>query len=271
MGFTAAGVIPLGLMVIGELFEKNIRGRLVGGFFSCAFASSLAGNITSGFVSWHMLFYVPAVLAAATAIGLLALPTQLLSRTHKEAVNYWEAFGNSQIRRVFIFIAAMSFLYHGIIRWYGVYLHNVYGLDQFGISIFFSLVAIAGGVGQNIGGQLTDKKGRRFAAQWGLVVLAAATMMLIGQYSPVVLGAILVVLTMGWTVSHNGLSTTLTDFPDSERPVIASLNSSVRFVAGGIGFFATSFLVQKSFGITFFAIGLLLLAASFVLKRVIPN
>ena len=31
MGITAASAIPLGLMIIGELFEKRIRGRLVGG------------------------------------------------------------------------------------------------------------------------------------------------------------------------------------------------------------------------------------------------
>ena len=271
MGLAASGTIPLSLMVIGELFEKNIRGRLVGGFFSCAFVSSLVGNITSGVAPWRSLFFVPAAMAFLTVVGFLTLPIALLNRKHDESVNYLKILQASQVGYVFLYIFFISSLYHSVIRWYGVYLHDVYHLDKFAISIFFSLVAVAGAVGQNIGGQLTDKKGRLFTAYFGLIVLSLATMMLIGQYPLLVLGGVLALLTIGWTISHNGVSTTLTDFPDTQRPAIASLNSSVRFIGGGVGFFISSFFVQKSFGLTFFTIGFLMFTTSFFLRKILPQ
>ena len=84
-----------------------------------------------------------------------------------------------------------------------------------------------------------------------------------------VLAAILAVLSTGWTIGHNGVSTVLTDFPEEHRPEIASLNSSVRFVSGGLGFQLSSLFVEKSFGITFFCFGILMLVSSILLKDVI--
>ena len=135
MGIVAASAIPLGLMIIGELFEKNIRGRLVGVFFSCAFIASLAGIVLSGVVSWRWLFYVPAVLGVLLAFGFLLFGSDLLNRVHIGHINYLRVFRNAKIRNVFIFIFAISFLYHGVHKWYGIYLSRIYSLNQFEISI----------------------------------------------------------------------------------------------------------------------------------------
>jgi uncharacterized membrane protein len=56
------------------------------------------------------------------------------------------------------------------------------------------------------------------------------------------------------------VSTVLTDFPDKYRAEMASLNSSVRFLSGGLGFYLSSFLIQKSFSLNFFVIGIMILA-----------
>ena len=89
-------------------------------------------------------------------------------------------------------------------------------------------------------------------------------MSLWGHYPLALVPMILGVIAMGWTVSHNSISTILTDFPDDDRPMVASLNSSVRFVSGGLGFSLSTFFVEKSFGTTFLAIGLLFLLLSFL-------
>lgn len=267
IGISAAGAIPLGLMVIGELFEKNVRGRLVGLFFSASFMTGLAGLFVSGVAHWRWLFFIPAVMGALTAVGLFVLPTRLLSQKHKAPVNYLKVFTDPKIRNVFTFIVAMSFLYHGLHKWYGVYLSQVYHLDKLAISLFIMITSLCGAAGQNIGGFLTDKKGRRAACFAGSVILAASAMLLAGRYPLLFVGMVLAGVAIGWTISHNSISTVLTDFPEDDRPMIASLNSSLRFVSGGIGFWASSYFVQKSFSLTFFTIGVLTLIISFFLKK----
>lgn len=270
MGVAAAGAIPLGLMIIGEFFDKNTRGRLVGVFFGCAFAASLAGIVLSGVASWRWLFYIPAALGILLAAAFLAFRCDVLSRVHAGHINYWRALQNVQVRNVFLFIFGVSFLYHGVHKWYGIYLSRIYRLDQFAISVCFIVAAFGGLFGQLFGGVLSDKRGRLASCVVGITGLSLGTMLLAGKYPVVILGAVLMAISMCWTIGHNGVSTVLTDFSDGDRPVIASLNSSVRFVSGGLGFFASRFFVEKSFGWTFFVIGIFMLSLSFALKRVIP-
>ena len=271
MGITAASAIPLGLMIIGELFEKRIRGRLVGGFFSCAFIASLAGIALSGVANWRWLFFVPSMLSVLLAIGFMAFGSEYLSRVHVGHVNYLRALRNVKIRNVFIFIFAISFLYHGVHKWYGIYLSRVYQFTQFQISIYFIIAALGGMFGQLLGGVLSDKKGRLVSCRAGILGLSLGIMLLFGTYSAILLGMVIALVSIGWTVGHNGLSTVLTDFPDEDRPMIASLNSSIRFISGGIGFCVSAYFVEKNFGLTFFVIGILMLLLSFVLRKVIPQ
>ncbi len=271
MGITAASAIPLGLMIIGELFEKRIRGRLVGGFFSCAFIASLAGIALSGVAKWQWLFFVPSMLSVLLAIGFMAFGSEHLSRVHVGHVNYLRALRNVKIRNVFIFIFAISFLYHGVHKWYGIYLSRVYQFTQFQISIYFIIAALGGMFGQLLGGVLSDKKGRLVSCRAGILGLSLGIMLLFGTYSAILLGMVIALVSIGWTVGHNGLSTVLTDFPDEDRPMIASLNSSIRFISGGIGFCVSAYFVEKNFGLTFSVIGALMLLPSFVLRKVIPQ
>jgi len=57
--------------------------------------------------------------------------------------------------------------------------------------------------------------------------------------------------------------------PEQHRPEIASLNSAVRFVAGGTGFFLSSFLVARSFSFAFFVIGVLFAVTLLLLNPLI--
>ena len=66
----------------------------------------------------------------------------------------------------------------------------------------------------------------------------------------------------GWTVNHAACSTYLTDLPKPYMQEVTSLNSSVRFLAGGIGAAAGGFFMQQSFVSTFLAVGILLIFLS---------
>lgn len=265
-GAAAASSTPVSLMIIGDFFDKDVRGRLVGTYFGCSFFASLIGMFFMGIVHWRWLFFIPAGLAFATALSFYLFKTDILRRVHASSVNYFKIFLERSVRRVFIFIFLMSFLYHAVHKWYGLYLYREYGLDKGAISLFLIIAALFGLAGQNIGGYFSDKKGRLITCFIGGMILAVGTMSLFGHYPVYIVPAILGCIAMGWTIHHNSISTILTDFPDEQRPMVASLNSSVRFASGGLGFLLSTFFVEKSFGLTFLGIGIFFLALSFLQK-----
>ena len=270
-GIAAASSTPMSLMIIGELFEKNVRGRLVGAYFGCSFFASVVGMVFMGTAHWRWLFMIPTILALITGLGWVFLKSDFVERVHKASFNYVKALSRNHIRDVFVFIFVTSFLYHAVHKWYGVYLTREYGLSKEMISIILIVAALCGLAGQQIGGYFSDKKGRLFACYMGMSGLGVGVMLLLGSYPLAFIIAILSAISIGWTMSHNSISTILTDFPDADRPMIASLNSSVRFVSGGIGFWFSKFLVEKSFGWTFFGIGAIFLVLIIFVKYVFPS
>lgn len=271
MGITASSAIPLGLMLIGEFFDREVRGRLVGVFFSCAFIASIAGLIVMGTKPWPWMFHIPMIMAFVIAVVVAIYPSELLGKKHTGHINYLRLFKHADIVKVFAYIFVISLLYHGVHKWYGVYLSQVYGFDKFTISIFIILTVIGGTFGQLLGGVLTDKHGRLTTCTIGIIGLSLTVCLLYGEYSKVFLGAILLLISVFWTIGHNGISTVLTDFSHENRPIIASLNSSVRFISGGMGFYVSSFFVEKSFSLTFLGIGMCLIVLAYFLKFVVPT
>ncbi len=268
-GIAGSGVIPLGLIIIGKMFEKNVRGRLVGLFFGCSFVSSIAGIFLSGVADWRFLFYIPFILGLLSCFLIFIVKSDILDRKQESPINYLNIIYNIRIRNIFIYIFIISFLYHGLHKWFGVYLSHDYGLSQISISSLFILMAIFGFVGQILGGFVSDKRGRFMACFVGILVLSVSTMLLVGHYPIWILAIILCATSIGWTIGHNGASTVLTDFPEENRAEVASLNSSVRFLSGGLGFLATAPFVERSFSITFLGIGaLIFLLILFVRKAV---
>jgi predicted MFS family arabinose efflux permease len=270
-GIAAASSTPLSLMIIGDFFERDVRGRLVGTYFGCSFFATMVGMFFMGAVDWRWLFFIPSMIAAVNCLSLWLLKIPQLSSRHTQSVNYWTALNKDHIRPVFLFIFAMSFLYHAVHKWYGIYLNQEYGLGKQAISAILILVAVCGLAGQHIGGHLSDKKGRLAACYAGLAGLSLGVALLVGHYPLLLLTAVLGLIGISWTMSHNSVSTILTDFPDEDRPVIASLNSAVRFVSGGIGFSLSKYFVEKSFGLTFLGIGVLFFLMLFSVKHVFPR
>ena len=130
---------------------------------------------------------------------------------------------------------------------------------------------MSGAFGQNLGGAITDLKGRFFSIELGLCVLGSSTLLLAGKYPVVCVAIVLALISAGWTVCHNGISTVLTDFPDEFRSELASLNSSIRFLSGGLGFYLSGFLVVRGFGLNFLIMGLSFLALLPFIKHLISG
>ena len=271
MGLAAACVIPLCLISIGRIFEKEVRGRMVGLFFSTSFIASVAGIAVSGLCPWQWLFIIPGILGSLTALLFVMNNESDMQTGNLPPVNYLRIWAQGRIRNILLFIFVLSFLYHGIHKWLAVYLHRQYGFEQWLVSGCFILIALAGAVGQNVGGWVTDRLGRMTACYWGVLLLSSATIMFFWTYPLIVLGSVLTVFSIGWAIGHNGISTVLTDFPEENRSEIAGLNSAVRFFSGGLGFFVGGPFVEKNIALTFLGFGLVMLSSAFFIKRILST
>lgn len=268
-GIAASATTPIALILMGELAPKEIRGRMVGVFFSVSFLSSFIGVVLSGVLAWRQLFILPAVFAAVNLI-LVMLFFDFKSRAEYDfEVNYVNVLKNIRISRVFFYILILSMVYHGIYNWLGVYFSEL-NFKQLQVSLLLSVVGFSGIFGQPFGGWVTDKKGRVFAATLGLIVLSLTTVLLAAQASFVWSGIALFIFGISWTMNHNAVSTILTDFPDKLRPELASLNSAVRFASGGLGVALAGMLIRRtSFGITFLGLGIIILILAMASNKIL--
>ncbi len=270
-GLGAAAVTPLALMTLGKIFDKKVHGRVIGLFFSASFLGSVLGLIVNGYCSWHWQFIIPALMGIVLGVGYIFCPNKGMEANTGVVINYFDVFKMGGLRRILILIFVSSMLFHGVVKWYGVYLDKIYNFDQAAISIIFIISSLAGAFGQNIGGFITDRLGRHISCYIGLVILGCAMMSLLGHYNFVLLAIILSLISIGWTIAHNGISTVLADFSSTYRSELAALNSAVRFFSGGIGFWVSGNFVQANFGYTFFGIGCLMLAQCAFIHKIIPK
>ncbi len=97
----------------------------------------------------------------------------------------------------------------------------------------------------------------------------AALIMLVFARSLAALIILMLFWGFGWTLNHAGLSTFLTDLDKRFMKEIASLNSSVRFIAGGLGVVIGGAVLQKSFIAGFAIYGLFLLAMFLATKKIL--
>jgi predicted MFS family arabinose efflux permease len=108
---------------------------------------------------------------------------------------------------------------------------------------------------------LSDRQGRIPTLKMGLFLMILSLGILIFFKAVAALFVILLVWGLGWTMNHAGLSTHLTDLNNRYIKEISSLNSSVRFVSGGLGVIVGGWVMQRGFvlGFVVFAVVLFLM------------
>ena len=273
VGIFAAATTPLVLIYIADRAHEARRGKAIGFFFSATFVADLSGLFLSGLVPWRAMFFIPGVFGLVVA-GLTAwhFPHTLAGKTDTRS-RYLEAFREPAILKAFVYIFFVSMLYQGVRQWLGVYFSLHLKMSQLFISMTLAATSLAGIFGEAFGGLHADKKGRVPTLKAGIFLMSLAALLLIFVKSALGVVLLMLALGFGWTVNHAGLSTFLTDLDKRFMKEISSLNSSVRFVAGGLGVVVAGWLMQKSFTLGFFVYGSLFLlmflgTEKILLKRV---
>ncbi len=255
MGFFGASVIPLGLILIARHKAQEERGKYIGTFFGLTFIASLLGLFLSGVIYWRFIFLIPGTLGFILwALMYFCLPS------FKEDMgvfefNYFSIFKDKGIVRILSYIFLISLIYHAIQQWLGVYFSTQIGLDQFKISMLITLTALSGIFGEIWGGLLADSLGRKKIINWGILLMIFSIIFLVLKPPLWFLALTMIIWGLGWTFNHVGLATMLTDLPPDALNEAASLNSSIRFISGGLGMSLGGFIMSKSFNLGFVVFG----------------
>jgi predicted MFS family arabinose efflux permease len=268
MGVFGASVVPLALILIARQMGASGRGKFVGIFFGATFVASLTGLILSAVLDWRLNFIIPAL------CGFLLLPVMYFylpsfkPDSGKIRINYLRALKDKTVINIFSYIFIISLLYHGVQQWLGVYFSTELFLNQIAISLLVTLTSLSGVFGEVAGGWLTDSLGRRKTINLGVVLMAAGVFTLVFKMPVFALALVMIAWGAGWTFNHCGISTVITDLPGEFLNEAASLNSSVRFISGGLGVFLGGLILQRSFIQGFIIFGLALILLLIVSKRI---
>lgn len=263
MGLFGASVIPLGLILIAKRINQNKRGGYIGVFFGSTFIASLLGLFLSGILSWRLIFIIPAILGLILWVFMFIYLPSFKEDLGPLRFGYLKALGDKKVIRIFIYIFLISMIYHAVQQWLGVYFSTQRFLSQFVISMLITLTSFSGIFGEFFGGHLADKIGRPKVVNFGILAMVFCIFLLLLKLPLILLGLIMVIWGAGWTFNHVGLATMLSDLPSEFLNEAASLNSGVRFIAGGLGVSLGGLVMQRSFNLSFIGFGSALLIILF--------
>ncbi len=284
MGVFGASIVPLTFFIVSNSADREKRGRILGTFFSLTFISSLAGLFLSGIMNWRYIYIIPGVTGIILVIHemfYLNLDDVHIHRRNT-GLNYVNALKDKRVYSIFLYIFIASVLYHSTRQWMGVYFYEGFSFSQFLISSLLLVLSAVGILGELGGGIMSDKNGRVKTINLG-VVLMAVSLILIAlpgmipleftrRWTQVIyFAAALAIFGTGWTFNHIGLSTMITDLPDDLVSYASGLNSSVRFLAGGIGALIGGAVIKNYGFVVLFSIGAIGLLVLYLLKGILKT
>lgn len=244
-GLGAGGIVPLALMLIGDLFPYQERGRPIGWLFGAMAGGmacgSVAGVLLEPFVSWQGLFWGVAALAAATLIGLL--PYRGLLGQRSAAIKpslgaitqgYWSLLDSARGRRTYAYVFLNAVFHSGVFTWLGVYFSRRYGVGEIGIGLALLGYGVPGFIFGPAIGRLADRFGRNYLIPLGLVLAGAAAAAL-ALPIPIVLAPVLVtLLSLGYDLTQPLLAGIVTDL-GPQRGQAVGLMAFILFIGFGVG------------------------------------
>lgn len=258
-GLGAAGIVPVSLMLIGDLFDYAERGPaigwLFGGMAAGMAAGSTAGALAEPVVGWRGLFAVVAVggglltLAGTRIIPKRAGVSESVS-IRAVAAGYAALLRQPRARRCYAYVAVNAVLQSGIYTWLGVYLHERYGLGPIGIGLALLGYGVPGFAFGPILGRAADRFGRARLIPAGLVLTAVAAAGLALPGSLVVAALLVTLLSMGYDLTQPLLAGIATDLPAARGQAVAFM-AVVLFLGFGTGSLLFQAVLPAGFGVAF--------------------
>lgn len=268
----ASGVVPISLALIGDLYPYQRRGYALGWLFG-GMAGGMAVGATAGalgepLIGWSGLFLA----AGAAGLVLLIAALVLLPQTPRVATppglrtvaaGYTALLRQARGRRTYGYVLLNAVLHSGIYTWLGVYLHQQFGLGEFGIGLTLLGYGIPGLLLGPVIGRLADRYGRARIIPAGIALGAVCALLLASPLPLVAVQASIVALSLGYDMTQPLLGGIVTNLP-GHGGLAMGLNVFTLFTGMGLGSLVfQALLLPTGFGVALsvFGAGALLAAA----------
>ncbi|TAM11541.1 MAG: MFS transporter [Nevskiaceae bacterium] len=271
-GIAAAGIVPIGLTLIGDLFPFNQRGRAVGWLFGAIAGGTAAGAAVGALlepvVGWRGLFLAVAALSALLLVAMLtahALPRSALpaqpSRWREVLRGYGRLLSHARGQRTYAYVFLNAVLQSGVFTWLGVYLHQRFGLTETGIGLTLLGYGIPGLLFGPIIGRFADRHGRAFIIPAGVALTGLCALALAAPLELVAVQVAVILLSLGFDLTHPQLAAITTDLGGGRGQSVALMAFSL-FSGFGIGSLVFQAALAYGFGAALVSFGVAALLAA---------
>ena len=274
-GVVAAGIVPIGLTLIGDVIPYQHRGKAVGWLFGAiaggTAAGAAAGALLEPLLGWQGLFLSVGALCVIVLIAAVA-PGAIPRSTARTAVAKWSQtlkgyrtlLTHPRALRTYGYVLLNAILQSGVFTWMGVYLHTGFGLDETNIGLTLLGYGIPGLALGPIIGRLADRYGRARIIPMGVALTGLCTLSLIPSPSLVVAQAAIILLSLGFDLTQPLLAGIATSLKGAEKGQAVALMAFSLFSGFGLGSLLFQAALKLSFtsALTIFGVTALIAAAA---------
>ena len=241
----ASAVVPVSLVLIGDLVPFQRRGQalgwLFGGMAGGIAVGSSTGALLEPIVGWQGLFLLVAALTVPVLLAL-ASPRLLPGRPRAQpapsprqiARGYAALLRLPRGRRTYAFVLLNGMLHSGVYSWMGLYLDRRFGLGPVAIGLTLLGYGVPGLLLGTRIGRIADMHGRRRLIPAGVAVAAGCALLLAAPLPLFAVAIVVLVLSLGYDMTQPPLAGIVTDLP-GHRELAMGLNVFTLFVGLGVG------------------------------------
>jgi predicted MFS family arabinose efflux permease len=245
-GVTTAGIVPIALALVGDLFSYEERGRPLGWIFAAGAGGmafgSMFGALLNPFIGWRNEFLMTAALAAIALVYALRLRKHFEGNLVRHPIDfravmtgYVSLFANPRAAKAYIYILLNGAFHSGVFSWLGVFFSERYHLGDQGIGLAFLGYGVPGMLFGPAIGRAADRVGRRRIIPLGILLAALSAAAYITQPTRVWLPVITAFLSLGYHMSHPLLAGIITSVNPSRRGLAMGMNAFLLFSGFGFG------------------------------------
>ncbi len=264
-GLSGGGVVPVSLAYVADRYTYRERGRAIGVIFGAlALGQGVGysvGPALEPWLGWRAIFVGLAVVGAAVLALLLVSPAPPSApaptpESAGPATGYRDVLRLARARWVYGFIVLGGLCSSGIASWFGVYVHERFGLGSLAIGGAYLAYGLLGGVSPLVGA-LADRVGRGRLIPGGLAAMAlgALTIALQGPLALTLVG--LGAVSLGLQLTYPLLAGLASEFAPQARGRALGLNTFSMFMGVGGGSLLVGALLPLGYGAAFGAVALL--------------
>jgi predicted MFS family arabinose efflux permease len=242
----ASAVVPLSLVLIGDLYEYGNRGRALGWLFA-AMQGGMAGGSTLGavltpYIGWRGLFLGTAVIAAVVFVALLPYRSFLTVEPEERRSlsvsgvlsKFADLLSSPRGKRTYAFVFLNAAIHAGVYTWLGLYFSQRYELGTIGIGLAILGYGVPGFfLGPTIG-NLADRYGRKWFIPSGLALAGVSILGLSMGFHVLVAAFLVATLSLGYDLTQPLFAGIVTDLGDN-IPIAMGLNVFALFTGFGLG------------------------------------